>query len=213
MNIKSNRIIKSVLYGFHVIFHPFDGFYDLKHEKKGGMAGANIILFLTVLSVIVNKQYAGYFASSYDPYTCNVVTEILTRITAFVLFVAANWCFTTLMDGEGTMRDIYIATAYALLPIILILIPLTAVSNVLSLGDIAYYNFIYSAAVIWVGLLIFAGNMVTHQYTLLKTVAMVVLTVAGMLVIIFIFLLFFSLIQKIYVVIIEAYKELTFRLY
>lgn len=28
---------EEIVYGFHVIFHPFDGFWDLKHERRGGM--------------------------------------------------------------------------------------------------------------------------------------------------------------------------------
>ena len=26
---------QQLMYGFHVIFHPFDGFWDLKHERRG----------------------------------------------------------------------------------------------------------------------------------------------------------------------------------
>ena len=34
---KEKRTLKEeLLYAFHVIFHPFDGFWDLKHEKRGG---------------------------------------------------------------------------------------------------------------------------------------------------------------------------------
>lgn len=33
------------------------------------------------------------------------------------LWVLANWCLTTLFDGEGTLKDVYIATCYALTPL------------------------------------------------------------------------------------------------
>ena len=42
---KEKRTLKEeLLYAFHVIFHPFDGFWDLKHEKRGGVRGATVSL-------------------------------------------------------------------------------------------------------------------------------------------------------------------------
>ena len=41
-----SRYTASLRYAFHVITHPFDGFWDLIHEKKGTIAAANTFLFL-----------------------------------------------------------------------------------------------------------------------------------------------------------------------
>ena len=32
----------SINYAFYVLFHPFDGFWDLKHEKKGTIRAAAV---------------------------------------------------------------------------------------------------------------------------------------------------------------------------
>ena len=39
------------------------------------------------------------------------------------------------MDGKGTLKEIYIASAYALTPIVLINVPMTIVSNYLTLNE------------------------------------------------------------------------------
>ena len=43
-------IIHGLRYALHVIVHPFDGFWDLKHEKRGNLASALIILAATILA-------------------------------------------------------------------------------------------------------------------------------------------------------------------
>ena len=35
---------RSLRFSLHVIGHPFDGFWDLIHEKRGSIAAANTIL-------------------------------------------------------------------------------------------------------------------------------------------------------------------------
>ena len=39
-----SRYGQSLRYALHVITHPFDGFWDLIHEKKGSIAAANTFL-------------------------------------------------------------------------------------------------------------------------------------------------------------------------
>lgn len=203
----------AVRYGFHVIFHPFDGFYDLKNEKKGNTVSATWILALALLSWLITRQYTSYFFSGYDPRNYNVLVEISGFLLPVLLWIVANWSLTTLMDGKGSMKDIYIATCYALLPLILILPVLTLISNALGYEEYAYYSFFYIIAFIWTGLLILLGTMVTHQYMLFKTVITCLLTIVAMVLIIFVAFLFYSVIQKVIFFIINSVNELRFRFY
>ena len=38
------RYKESLRYALYVMTHPFDGFWDLTHEKRGSIAAANTIL-------------------------------------------------------------------------------------------------------------------------------------------------------------------------
>ena len=46
---KWQRLLSSLRYSLYVIFHPFDGFWDLSREKRGSLGAANIIVFLVCL--------------------------------------------------------------------------------------------------------------------------------------------------------------------
>ena len=47
-------------YAFHVSTHPLDGFWDLKHEKRGRTYIAIFLLVMFVITSILDKQFNGY---------------------------------------------------------------------------------------------------------------------------------------------------------
>lgn len=199
-------------YSLYIIFHPFDGFWDLKHEKRGSMKAAITLFALFALTVVMRRQLTSYLFNPHDPDYINIMKEAVIALLPYILWCISNWCFTTLMDGEGKMSDILIATAYALTPMTLLNIVLILISVVLSLEEASLYNLIMSASVLWTYFLIFIGMLITHQYTVKKSVLTTGLTIVGMGVIIFLGLLVSFLIQQVMGFSIEVYREITFRI-
>lgn len=206
------RYLDSLKFSLYVIFHPFKGFWDLKHEKRGSMAAAMTFIVLLIVTYILRRQYTGFIFNQNDPKELNVFVEIISVLLPFFLWVTANWCITTLMEGEGSYRDIVIATAYALVPLILINLPLIPLSRIINIEEGAFYYFFGSVSVLWAGVLILAGGSVTHQYTMTKTVFTSILSVVGMGLMIFIGLLVFSLLQQMISFVYTIYREIAFRL-
>ena len=128
-------------------------------------------------------------------------------------WVIANWCITTLMDGKGTLKDIVIATCYALKPYVLLSIPMFLASHFLTADEFGFYQFADTVIMIWVFALLFLGLMVTHDYSLSKSVLSVLLILVGVCLIIFILLLLIHIIQEVYLFIYNSYTEITFRSY
>ena len=205
------RLWQEVRYAFTLIFHPFNGFWDIKHEKRGGMRAMWVFLAAVILVRIFSRQLTGYLFNSNDTMQFNFFLEIAQVLVLFLLWCTANWCLTSLMDGEGSFKDICIATSYALVPYILIQFPLILVSNILSGRESAFYEFFVALSLIWSGALLVFGVMVTHQYSLLKTVLTVAFTVAGMAMIVFIALLLINLVGQMAGFAVNMYRELTFR--
>ena len=112
---------KDLKYAFHVITHPLDGFWDLKHEKRGRGYIAVLFLVLYVLTDILNKQFNNYTFNELKvfPEQINIVGTFVSTALIVVVWVAANWGLTTLFDGEGSMRDVFLYTGYSMLPLVL----------------------------------------------------------------------------------------------
>ena len=211
--INSIKIMRELDYSAYVSFHPFDGFWDLKREKRGSMKAAHVLLALFVLTYGLRAQYSGYLFTGRLPYQINVLSEVATMIIPILLWVVSNWCFTTLMEGEGNMKDIYIATMYALRPYIITAIPMFLLSHVLSLDEAFIYTAFDSIITIWMLGLMFFGMMTTHDYTLGKGIITAALTIVGIILIIFLALVFTNVIQDVVSLVTDMVKELSYRTY
>ena len=190
---------EELLYSAHLIFHPFDGFWDLKHENRGSVRGALTFIGLTIVSFCF--KYAGI----------NVFFEIIGVMLPVMLFVTANWCLTTLFEGEGSFKDIFVATGYAVAPLPFMTILSTALANVLTAEESGILTMINNIAYVWVGILLFFGVMITHDYQLGKNILTIIGTIVGMIVIVFLVALFGTLIGKIISFISNIITELSFR--
>lgn len=209
---KEKRSLKEeLLYALHVIFHPFDGFWDLKHEKRGGVKGATVILCVTVLVFIYQAVGRGYL---YNPYGAGVsyLMEICSVILPLFLWIISNWCLTTLFEGEGTFKDIYIASCYSLTPLPLLMLPTIWISNIVTADEMGILALVNTIAFFWLGLLIFFGMMVVHDYTLGKNVLTTIGTIVGAAFIMFIIILFGSLLSQVFTFCFNIYAEIAFRL-
>ncbi|MHA7965273.1 Yip1 family protein [Paenibacillus sp. CAU 1782] len=203
--------LKEVKYSLHVAMHPFDGFWDLKYENKGKLRIAILMLFAVTVTMILKRQFAGYVVNYNYPLDLNSIDELKYIVLPFLLWCIANWSLTTLMDGEGKFTEIIIATGYAMLPLILVNIPNILLSNVITLRESSFYYLLDTLAVLWFIWLLFIGTMTVHQYTVTKTITTMLLTLVVMGVIIFLGLLFFSLIQQIVSFVYTIYQELSLR--
>lgn len=201
---------QELMYGFYVIFHPFDGFYDLKHEHRGSVRASLVFIAVAVLTFFYQGVGQGYVLNPTGKVT-TIMTQLISVAVPLILFVLANWCLTTLFDGEGSFKDIFIATSYSLLPLPLLIIPTTIVSNWVSSSEASIITFIGTVAFIWVGILLFFGTMVTHDYSMFKNLIIILCTIVAMAVIVFIVLLFSMLLSKLVSLVTNLITEIQYR--
>lgn len=200
-----------IKFPLHLIVHPFDGFWDMKYDGRGKVRVAITILALVVISIILQKQFAGFLVNYNDPRTLNSFTELITIVFPFFLWCVSNWAITTLMEGEGKFKEIVMATGYALVPLVLIYLPITVASRFMVEEETTFYYLLSSIAFIWFIALLFVGTMTVHQYTAFKTIITMALTVIVMGIIVFLGALVFSMMQQIIDFIVNIYREIIFR--
>ena len=199
-------------YALYVITHPFDGFWDLIHEKKGSIAAANTFLALFLI-IRVLKLIATNFQFIMAPIQhINVFEEMGSLLLPFLVLCVANWAMTTLFEGKGRFKDIYMGMCYALVPYIIIQLPMILVSNMLTYEEGSFYSVLLSISVIWCVFLVFVGLMEIHDYGPGKTFIFLIVTVVGAGVILFLMLVFFSLLSDAFAFFVSFYREIVFRL-
>lgn len=211
--LSAKQLFKEYRYANHVIFHPFDGFWDLKRERRGSVKAAVVLYVLFFLLYGIRAQFSGYIVTGIRSDDVNVLYELALIAIPIILFGISNWCFTTLMNGEGNMKDIFIAIGYALKPYILLSIPLLLLSHFLTGEEVVFYTVINTISVGWTIALLILGMMVTHDYSFAKNTIAVVLTLIGICLMIFIGLLFVNIVQDVVQFFRDIYNEISFRSY
>ncbi|HAL74293.1 MAG TPA: YIP1 family protein [Clostridiales bacterium] len=189
-------VLSGLKYALHIMVHPFDGFYDMRHEKRGNLVATLIIYLAFIESVLLMQQYGGFLMYDYDPRSYNVLRSIMTVVLPIILFCIANWSFTALTDGEGRFIDIVMALGYALLPMAITNLIGTLLSNVVIENEIDFVNMVFGIGAVWSAFLIFTGILTIHQFTVKKTLFTLIITGFGMVFIVFLALLFGSIIDK-----------------
>ena len=201
---------QELIYGFYIIFHPFDGFYDLKHEHRGSVRASLVFVALTVLTFFYQGMGRGYVFNPTGKLT-TIYAQAISVLVPFFLFIIGNWCLTTLFEGEGSFKDIFVACSYSLLPLILLNVPATLCSNWVTQTEAELVTMVGTIAFIWVGLLLFCGTMITHDYSLGKNFITIIGTIVAMACIIFIVLLFSMLLSKLVSLVTNIVTELQYR--
>ena len=207
------RYFKSLKFGFYCMSHPLDGFWDLTHEKRGTYAAANTILIATLMIRVLKLRYTSFVVAPPVYWEgVNIFMILASVLFPLALWVIGNWALTTLFDGKGRLGQVYMATCYALLPYPVIQIPLTIASNFVTVDEAAFYSTLSTIALLYAGILIIAAMGQIHEYSASKNLLFTVATLFAMLVMVFILMLFFSMISQGVAYFISLGKEILFRL-
>lgn len=206
------RYFKSLKYALYCTTHPLDGFWDLTHEKRGTYAAANTILFVSLFIRILKLKYTSFIFEVVYWEDINILTYVCSILFPLLLFVVGNWALTTLFDGKGRLGQVYIATCYAITPYALIQLPLMIFSNFVTVDEAEFYSALSLISLIWVCFIAIMGMSQVHEYSFGKNILFIIATIFAMLVMIFILMLFFSMISQGVAYFISVGKELLYRM-
>lgn len=207
------HFFETLKYSLYVIFHPADGYWDLIHAKRGSYSAANFIVILTVLIHLWKLQFTSFIILEVKwSEDVNILFEIASIILPLAIFCICNWACTTLFDGKGHLGDVYMGTAYAFTPYVIIQLPLIIASNFITVQEASFWSVFNTLSILWCAMLIFMAMMMIHQYSFAKTLLFTLLTIFAMLVFIFIMMLFFSMISQGVAYFVSLGREVMFRL-
>lgn len=196
----------------HVLFHPFEGFEDLRWKKGGSMRIAVFVLcMLFVAQLAYSRLYGFQYYVSYDK-IFNIVPYIFRSFILFLTFVVANWAMCTLFDGEGSMKNIFIDTAYALIPYIVGSLAGTILSHIFVEDEYIFITAIEVVGTAWTVVLFLSAMKAVHQFSFGKTIWLLLLTLVAMIAILFLLILLLTLFQQVLIFIFSIYTELSYRL-
>ncbi len=187
---------EKVKYIKHCVFHPFDGFYEAKNRGKGSMVLTAILIAVFCLVECLRRQYTGFILNTVNIAKINTVTIFISYLSVILIAGVSNWTVTTLFEGKGKLKDIYLVIAYSLVPTIIARLLVIFVSNFVIEEEVPILQVIVYFGWVWTAFLIVTGLCTIHEYGLAKNLVTLLATVVAAAIILFLFVLFISLIEQ-----------------
>ena len=170
---------------FYVMRHPFEGYDDLRWKKGYNMKVAWVIVVAFFIISVASAQLTGFLFNNTYVKVFNIVPYFSSSIILFLTWVVGNWSLCTLFDGEGTMKNIFCVSAYALLPYLFSEVIVIIASNFLLRTEGGFITFFRYLGIVWSVVLMISAMKTVHQYSIPKTLVAMLFTLVAMIIILF----------------------------
>jgi hypothetical protein len=208
--LKTIKIKEALLdFPLFILTSPFKGFDELKNNNRGSMLYAVVILIIHGFVGLWGFMGTGFVVSGFwwEYPSYNILYHTLYTYAPILLVCAANWSITSITNGNGRFKEILYVYCYALFLAVICWSISIILSNVVTANEIAFVGFFWVFGNVVLYFYLFIGLTVIHEFTFFKSVLMVILTIFAMLIIVFILMLFSSLVSELLFFVITLFTE------
>lgn len=194
-----------------IMFRPFDFFEDIQYPGMVRIRQAITLMICAYLARIVSLYLVGFAFESREAYQISILQEAIWIFVPWFTWCVAHWAVSAILDGEGKFVEIVYGSAYALVPYILLIIPITLLTQLLALDESGIINILTYGVYAWVIWLFLLKVKVLHNFDLPKTLFIAFLSIIAVLILWFICILLFGLANQFVNFLLDIVKELRLR--
>lgn len=205
------KFISDLLFLFRFIKHPIDSFYDLKWNGKGSVLSATILYFILFVFYLIFRFQTGFIFSTNRSGETNLFMEFATIFIPLFSFIIVNYLVSTINDGEGKFRHLYIGTIYALAPYLIFILPVTLLSLILTLNEAFIYEFSMLIIYSWCFIILFIMIKEIHNFSISETIKNILTTLFGMVILWLVVSIIIVLMDQVYDFVYSIIKEVLLR--
>ena len=201
-----------------MLFHPVVvSEYIKKQRDSETFPRTRLILSLTLLILALGVSIFSIYFTHYPLATvsvrkANLLLECGKLFVPVLTWILASYAMTTIMDGATKMSEALVYNILSLVPYVLFTVPLVLLSRVMDGGLSGLYRVLSGGLLVWPIVLMIIGIREMNDYSIGKTVLVVLLTVFTMAVIWATVVLLFTISSQFVTMIREVYYEVIYRL-
>ena len=202
------KLYQELVFPFYIFKHPGDGYYGIKREKKGSNFSATIYLLLFFMVYILWIYETSFLFNSNIPTEINIFQQMITIFVPFFLWVVANYLVCSIRDGEGKLSDVYQASSYTLLPMIITLPLLTIISQGLTFNESFIYTTVMNLGLIITGIYMVIMVKEIHFYDMKPTIGNILISIFTALMLLAVIFIIYLLLNEVYGLFADVIREL-----
>lgn len=190
--------------------NPIDELYDLKKKNHGSILSATVIFILVFGIYLVDMYGRSFTFRMVDPANTAPISVAILFVVPAILWVIGNYMVSAISEGEGSLRSVYISTAYSLVPYAVIG-PIVILSTyVLTLNEAVIVHYLWAIAIAWSAVLLCISVREIHNYTVKETVKIILLTLFFMIMAIIVCVILFLIGQQVWLFFKDIIDEVTY---
>jgi hypothetical protein len=174
------RVRRPLEIGLAVLFHPADGFRELRGYRS--FTSACILLLLTFAVRVVSILITSFHMTSLQPEDANIFLEVIRIIFPLLSWAVCSYLITSIMDGESFFGNVFLAVSYSMVPYIVFTLPIAALTLLLTRDELYIYITLNSIVWLWVGVLFVINIAVMNDYSFKKTIGVTLLSLFALII-------------------------------
>lgn len=205
---KKMGIGQGLLFCGYVVLHPIDTMEGLRYNKKRINLWVPIIIFITAYAVRMLYLFEVHFPlASIEILDINPGFEFIKLLIVPIVWIPASFAATSISGGECKIPEIMFTSAMSLVPYILITLPLTLLSHIMSKSQSSWYGVFQVIAYIGMFLILFQAMQIMNNYRFGETIKMMFVSAFMLAVIVFVAILVYALTSRVIQFFIAVFTE------
>ena len=198
LDIVELNVLNGLWLAVSACFHPMRMLASMKGAKKQlNLVAAWIVLFLMVAGRVFFVYVVHYPLQDVELTEVDIVAEIVKLLLPVLTWTLAVYLITSQVDGEATLREIFIANINCMMPYVFVTPFAALLSRILCTDERMLFALLVNGVVLWMIFLLIRAVMILNDYTVGKTVAICLVSAMVMILLWFIAILGYTLISRI----------------
>lgn len=194
-----------------VVAHPYQFYHDIQGRQRIHWYQGILVVLLTYAARMVSILITGYAFQTREPHDISMFHELIWIVVPWLTWCISNWGVSTILDGEGKFKEIFVGSAFALVPYMLFIIPVTLLTLILSLDEASTFRLLQWFVIFWVAWLMLLKVKILHDFEVRKVIFITLISVIGIGIIWFVGILLFGISNQFISFIADLLKELRLR--
>ena len=199
-------------YWGYSLVHPFDGFFEIRFRNHGSMLIATLLLVAYAVLNCLKFQYTGFPMNMNNVDEMDALSLFISVVSVVALFTVSNWTVTTLFNGKGKMKDIFIVVCYSLTVPLIGDALVTFASNFVTLEEVMILTSVQMVCYVYFAFLVIAGLTTIHEYGFGGSIMSIIMSIVAAAIILFIGILIFTMLERMISFFTSVFEELMRRL-